>query len=169
MALPKRRRRNLHAMEKRRLAAAKLLNANWKRSEVANRFKVSVQTVSRWARKLAESGCETLRSAGCAGRKPRLSETGKERLKELLSKGPGQPDGGTSSWTLQRVAQLIKREFGIQYHPRHVWRVLLQLGWSYRRVPGRASECGDKPVKAGQKAWVPNRRKPQRKGRGVVS
>jgi transposase len=34
------------------------------------------------------------------------------------------------------VADLIKREFGVRYHPGHVWKILAALGWSPQRPAG---------------------------------
>src|SRR3954447_26005334 len=36
-------------------------------------------------------------------------------------------------WTWQRVAQVIKREFGVLYHPAHVSRILKRLGFSLQK------------------------------------
>jgi transposase len=32
------------------------------------------------------------------------------------------------SWTCPRVARLIESQFGVAYHPGHVWKVLTSLG-----------------------------------------
>ncbi|HEY6340617.1 MAG TPA: winged helix-turn-helix domain-containing protein [Bryobacteraceae bacterium] len=52
---------------------------------------------------------------------------------------------GTVTWremeaTCERVGQLIERNFEIDYHPGHVWRILRQLNWSPQQPVGRALE-----------------------------
>src|SRR5271154_2484786 len=43
-------------------------------------------------------------------------------------------------------ADLIGREFGIQYHAGHVWKLLRQLGWSPQRPAGRALERNEEAI-----------------------
>jgi transposase len=38
------------------------------------------------------------------------------------------------------VAKLIDQEFGVRYHPGHVWKVLTALGWSCQKPERRAIE-----------------------------
>jgi len=75
-------------------------------------------------------GLEALQKAGRAGRKPELSEGDRKRLEELLVQGPEKLGYETPLWTCARVAHLIDNEFGIEYHPGHVWKILDDLGWS---------------------------------------
>src|ERR1019366_3892577 len=37
--------------------------------------------------------------------------------------------------TSERVADLIEQEFGVRYHPGHVWKILVALGWSATKRP----------------------------------
>ena len=36
-------------------------------------------------------------------------------------------------WTLERVATLIEDEFGVAYHPGHVYKILERLGFSWKK------------------------------------
>jgi transposase len=38
------------------------------------------------------------------------------------------------------VTELIAQEFGVRYHPAHVWKVLTALGWSCQKRERRALE-----------------------------
>ena len=140
------------------MEGAKLLAEGLNNSEVGRRLEVSNQTVSRWARQLAEQGLDGLRQAGRAGRKPRLGEADQRRLEKLLAKGPERLGYETSLWTSARVAHLIEQEFGIRYHPGHVWRILGQLGWSCQRPVGRALERNEEAIRVWKKktwpAWL---------------
>jgi putative transposase len=46
----------------------------------------------------------------------------------------------TERWTLQRIAALIERAFGIHYHPRYLERPLKAHGFSVQRPATRAKE-----------------------------
>ena len=49
-------------------------------------------------------------------------------------------------WTVARITQLIAREFGVAYHPSHVWWLLRhRLGWSPQR-PVRQAKERDQPA-----------------------
>ena len=134
-------RRDFKAMEQRRFRALSLLEKGLSQAEVARRTKVSRQSVLRWNRQRLEGGQEALRAAGRAGRKPKL-ETDQERvLEKILVAGPEAAGFATPLWTLERVAKVIRREFGLACHATTALRVLRErLGWSCQKPVGRALE-----------------------------
>ncbi len=140
MGNPRGVRRDFEALEKRRFQAVRLFGKNLNNTEIGRRLKVSNQTVSRWRREYQEGGNVALRRAGRAGRLPCLNETDKARLIELLLQGPERLGYETPLWTCPRVADLIEQNFGVDYHPGHVWRILQQLNWSVQQPVGRALE-----------------------------
>lgn len=139
-------KRDFNALEKRRLAAVKLLEAGVHQSEVARRLDVHRQSVSRWAAALRQQGSAALRQAGRAGRRPRLSTEQKHQLKTELAKGAEAHGYNSGLWTIGRVAALIKELTGVEYHPGHAWRILRSLGWSSQRPVGRAVERDEKAI-----------------------
>ena len=88
----------------------------------------------------AENDCihAALRAAGRAGRKPRrkprLAPAQMVAIEAALRQGPRVHGFRTNLWTLPRVARLIKRLTGVQYHPGHVWRLLGALDWTLSAV-----------------------------------
>ena len=115
--------------------------------EVARRLRVCRQTVSGWVLQRRQGGEDALKGAGRAGRKPELSETDRQRLQDLLLQGPEQLGYETPLWTCGRVAHLIESEFGVAYHPGHVWKVLDALGWSCQRPVGNARERNEEEIR----------------------
>jgi len=140
-------KRDFDGLEQRRFQAAGLLSQGFNNSEVARRLKVSNQTVSRWTEPIRQGGLESLRQSGRAGRKPLLSDKSRSRLEELLKLRPEQLGYETSLRTSERVAHLIESEFGIRYHPGHVWKILVRLGWSCQRPMGRARERNEQAIR----------------------
>ena len=63
-------------------------------------------------------------------------------------------------WTCQRVAHLIKREFGVGYHPAHVSRILKKLGFSLQK-PDRLADQRDEDA---IQEWTENRWPELKKG-----
>ena len=73
---------------------------------------------------------EALRAKPHPGRPSRLTDDQKQELEAILLKGAVAAGFPTDLWTLPRVAQVIEREFGVKYHPGHVWHILQDMGWS---------------------------------------
>ena len=146
MGNPRGVRRDFEVLEQRRFEAARLLRKGLRQAEVARQVGVHRQSVSRWAKQLAEGGKASLKKAGRAGRKPRLSPADLRRVERGLKRGPQALGYGTGLWTARRVAKLIEQECGVKYHPGHVWRILRDLGWSVKRPIGRAVERDEQAI-----------------------
>ena len=76
----------------------------------------------------------------CKRLQPRLTPAQLAELDVALRQGPRAQGFRTSLWTLSRVARLITRLTGVQYHPGHVWRLLGTLKWTVQRPAKRAKE-----------------------------
>lgn len=139
-------RRDFVALEARRMEAARLFRRGHPQAEIARRLKVSRPTAHRWYGAWRLQGREALRAAGRAGRKPRLDAQARQRLEAALLQGPAAWGFATHLWTLGRVTQVIKKVCHVHYHPRHVWRVLRNLGWSRQRPARRAREREEQAI-----------------------
>jgi transposase len=49
-------------------------------------------------------------------------------------------------WTCERVAIVIRKEFGVSYHPAHVSRVVRALGLSLQKPQRRAEERDEEAI-----------------------
>jgi transposase len=158
-------KRDFEALERRRFQALRLLRQGLNQSEVARRVRVVRQSVARWVALERQSGERALRQAGRAGRKPRLTERQKTVLEQRLLAGPERLGYDTSLWSSERVAHLIEREFAVRYHPGHVWKLLVSLGWSCQRPVGRALERNEPAIRHWKKVtWPDIKKKPKKKG-----
>ena len=133
-------RRDFQKLEERRFRAVELLRQGVPQAEVARQVGVHRQSVSRWAMQLRQGGVRALKKAGHAGRRPRLRPDDLRRIEKGLRRGPEALGYETGLWTAWRVADLIKRECGVKYHPVQAWRILRRLGLSCQRPVGRALE-----------------------------
>lgn len=139
MGNPRGAKRNFDALEGRRLEAIRLWEQGETLATIARRVGVVRQSVYRWVSAYRREGPAGVKKAGRAGRKPLLSAAEKRRLSELLLKGPERLGYDTPVWTCPRVAHLIEQEFGVRYHPGHVWKLLIAVGWSPQRRRCRRS------------------------------
>jgi transposase len=57
-------------------------------------------------------------------------------LLEILLKGAVAWGFPNELWTLKRIGRVILKEFGVEYHPGHIWKVLKMAGWSCQ-IPER--------------------------------
>jgi transposase len=164
MGNPRGVRRDFEALEKRRFAAMALFGKDLNNSEIGRQLKISNQTVSRWRKEYQAGGEKALHRAGRAGRKPLLSADQRLGLVESLLKGPEQLGYETPLWTCGRVSHLIEEEFGIHYHPGHVWRILRELNWSPQRPVGKALERDEIAIAEWKnKTWPELKKKPKKK------
>src|SRR5882672_8398615 len=136
MATTRRRQRDFAALEARRMEAARLFARNVSQHEVAWQLGVSVTAAHRWFHAGQAQGRRGLKAAGRAGRKPRLDRAALTRVERALLQGAPVHGFATDLWTLPRIATVIKRLTGVQFHPGHVWYLLRALQWSVQR-PGR--------------------------------
>lgn len=135
-----------HQLERRRHRAIAFLKAGKNLSTVANAVGSSVSSVFRWWQAYRQHGQKGLQSKPTPGRPPKLSETQKKKLVTLLLKGACAAGYKTELWTLQRIAQVIEKHFGVQYHPSHVWKLLVSLGWSCQKPERRALQRDEKEI-----------------------
>jgi transposase len=122
-----------------------LLNNGLTMEEVSHRVGTSIASVCRWRQAVAKGGLAALTAKPVPGRPPKLSPAQCARLLEVLLEGAMAYGYPNEIWTLKRIAKVIRQEFGVRYHPNHVWRILRELHWSCQ-VPER------RPVRRDQEA-----------------
>jgi transposase len=132
-------------LERRRQRAVQLVDAGERPSVVARILGVTPSSLSRW-RRLARQA-DGLAAKPIPGRTPRLRDEQLSALEALLNQGAVVHGWANHLWTAKRVAVLIKRHFGIDYHPEHARKVLKRrLGWTSQKPQKHARECRDKEV-----------------------
>ena len=133
-------------LEQRRLHAVAMLKQGMRPAAVAKALKTSQASVSRWRAAMLEGGAKALAAKPVPGRPLKLGLTQRQRIGELLLKGPAHWGYETELWTLQRVADVIERTFEVRYHPSQAWRILLSLGWSCQKPDCRARERDEEAI-----------------------
>lgn len=118
-------------MEERRLEGGRLLKAGKvSQAEIARQLGVSRTTVSDWAKKVEKAGIRGLHKRKAKGGISKLTQEQAQKLKRFLDRGALACGFSTDRWTLQRVSELIEREFRVTYHPNYLNRLLDKLGFS---------------------------------------
>lgn len=134
-------------LEKRRHKAIEL-SANGKQTvEIAHIVGASRRTVRRWKALFRKKGTKGLQARPAPGRPVRLNSGQLNDLEQALLKGARAFGYDTDLWTCPRVAEVIRREFGVRYHVDHIGRLLHSLGWSPQRPQRRALERDEQKVR----------------------
>ena len=120
--------------------------------DVARRVGASPSSVWRWKQAFDGGGLPALAPKPVPGRPRKLGPPQCQRLLALLLKGAMAYGYPNDLWTLKRIARVIRREFGVRYHPNHVWRLLRRCGWSCQ-VPERRAVQRDEAAIARWKRY----------------
>ena len=131
---------NPKQLERRRRRAIDLLEKGLSLSAVARAVGSSVSSVFLWRRVFKTKGRQGLAPKPTPGRPPKLRRRQTATLVKVLLTGPQAAGFPTDLWTTRRIAEVIDRRFGVRYHPNHIWRLLVGLGWSCQKPQTKARE-----------------------------
>jgi transposase len=150
--------------EWRRLRAWELHQEGWSGKDIAAALAVSRAAVSGWLKRARVGGGEALRRHPAPGRMPKLTNEQRAALPDLLAKGAEAYGFVGQVWTTKRVAVVIKRVFGVSYHPAHVSRLLRQERLSVQKPIRRASQRREAKIAAWRdETWPALQAKPRPK------
>ena len=132
-------------LERRRRRAVELVEQGESPTLVGRILGVQPTSIHRWRRMARQpSGLD---ARPLPGSKPRLSDEQLRQLEALLLQGAKTHGWPNELWTAERVARLIRRHFGIDFHPEHVRKILKRrLGWTSQKPRRKARERDDKEV-----------------------
>jgi transposase len=121
--------------------------------------------VSQWLKRARHEGVEALRRHPAPGPTPKLAADQLDQIPGLLARGPEAYGFRGQRWTCKRVAEVLRRPFGVTYHPAHVSRLLQALRHSVQRPVERAPQRDERAIAAWwQQRWPALEKKPPRKG-----
>lgn len=129
--------------ERRRVAATlfpRVRRGTLSQAAIAGHLGVSREAVRQWYVAWQQAGVRGLRRRPTPGPRSKLTTAEWRRLAVLLRRGAVACGYDTEQWTLRRVAHLIRREFGVRYHPRYLERPLKALGFRPQRPAVQAKE-----------------------------
>jgi transposase len=125
----------------KRLRAVVLNSEGHTSGELAEILKSPRSKVSEWLQRYQREGIDGLLEGYRSGRPAQLTEKQQQQLGDILDSGPVAYGLDTGIWTSPMIAWVVEEEFGVQYHPGHVRKLLHGWGFSMqrpRRVLARA-------------------------------
>ena len=141
--------------EGRRRRAWELAQQGWKQRAIAAALGVTPGAVSQWLKRARTDGVEALRRHPAPGPMPRLTAAQRDQIPTLLARGPEAYGFRGQVWTCKRVAEVLRRTFGVTYHPAHINRLLHALHHSVQRPAVRATQRDERAIAAWWQARWP--------------
>ena len=143
----------------RRRRALALLDEGHSLNEVARQIGCNASSVMRWRNARRRRGAKGLEVRFSPGRPPRLDRKQQKRLLRVLLKGALAQGYRTNLWTTVRIAEVIRRDFGVEYHRDHVGRLMHQFGWSPQKPERRDVERDEDAIERWKKKDWPRVKK----------
>ena len=157
-------------LERRRRRAVALLDKGGGVREVAGMVGASPAAVTRWRQAYEKRGEAGLCAKPHLGRTPKLSLKQRRKLIRLLKQGPGKHGYRTEVWTLKRVADVIRKQFGVRYDSSGVWHVLQGMNWSCQKPDRRARKRDEKAIERWRtKDWPRIKKCPKKQAQRCLS
>jgi transposase len=129
----------------RRRAVAQVFSGQTQ-AAVAQALGVHPVTVAKWMVRHREVGAAGLVARPTPGRPRFLSPTQELLVKAWLRQKPTDHGFRTDLWSARRVVELIRREFGVTFHPASMRRWLTERGYSPQRPARQARQRNDDAV-----------------------
>ena len=121
-------------MAERREEAIQLLQAGeMRQAQIARYLGVSEAAVSKWKKKLEEEGPESLELRKATGRPPMLEKDAKQRLLDKLESGAAAAGFRRDFWDLEKVNEVIQKDFDVNYNKNYIYELLHDLKWKLPR------------------------------------
>jgi transposase len=127
-------------LEARRRTAIEKLRVGWTQVAVADFLGVHPVTVAKWTGRHRLEGDAGLAARPTPGRPRFLTPSQERTVLRWLADKPTTQGFRTDLWTARRVADLIRRRFGVDYHPDYLRAWLRQRGYSPQKPRRRAKQ-----------------------------
>ena len=133
-------------LERRRRRAVELVRQGESPAKVAYFLGCGRSSVYTWV-KLDRDAPEKLAAKPHTGPKARLSDKQVRELEGLLLKGAKAHGWPNDLWSAHRIAEMIRRHFGVEYHVEHARKIIRRrLNWSSQKPEKKAKQRNDEKI-----------------------
>lgn len=106
--------------ERRRHLAVQRVEEGYSQEEVASFLGVSPSAVSQWMKAFRNGGAAALAAKPASGRPPKLTLKQEAEVLSWFTRSPTEFGFRNELWTAPRVAEVIRKTWGIKFHPRYL-------------------------------------------------
>lgn len=117
-------------LEYRRQLAVQRVLEGYSVEQVSKFLGVTPRSIRRWLAAFHAGGSQALVARPVPGRPPKLTRTQEKVVQRWLADNPSMYNFPTELWTCQRLATLIRQEFGVSFHPGYLATWLRQRGFT---------------------------------------
>ena len=133
-------------LERRRRRAVELMQQGESPTLIARILGVGRTSLYRWLA-LAQQSPEALAAKPHPGPAPRLTGPQIQELERRLPEGARAHGWHNDLWSARRVAEVIRRRFGVGYHTEHVRKIIRRrLNWSSQRPQKKAKQRNEEKI-----------------------
>ena len=155
-------------LETYRFASIRLHEEKVSVAVIARAFGVRSTSVYRWWAKKRRTGLESLKLTKAVGPPPALSAEPFQQLLGWLKQPASELGYATDLWSGPRIRHLVKRRYGVAYHPKHMPRLLRRLGLVIKFPERRALEQDPQQVREWKETRLPAILEDAKKRRALV-
>ncbi|MCK4624554.1 MAG: transposase [Phycisphaerae bacterium] len=137
-------------LERRRRLAIHLMQQGHTQAQAARIVRANRSSVNRWWKAYRRKGPKALNATPPTGPPSKLTARQKRGLLRRLQRGAKNNGFSTDLWTCPRIAQLIRKHYGVRYHVDSLPRFLRSLGLTPQKPAKRAIERDEKAIQT----WV---------------
>jgi transposase len=127
-------------LEARRITAVRRVKEGWSQKDVATFLGVHPVTIAKWVARHREDGNDGLKAKPTPGRPRFLTSDQERKVLGWLDESPTQHGFDTNLWTARRVAELIRKKFGVQFHPNYLREWLSKRNYTPQKPARRARQ-----------------------------
>ena len=124
-------RRSKDVNQSRRLLSLAAVRDGMDRGSAAKIGGMDRQTLRDWVHRFNAAGPDGLLDNWTEGPKPRLSAEQLAELATIVEAGPDREKDGVVRWRRIDLKRVIAERFGVDFHVRHVGKLLKKLGFSH--------------------------------------
>ena len=151
------------------MQAWRLKQLGWKQRDIAVALGASESAVSQWVAAARAGGTDGLLARPAPGRPAKVTPAQRRLIPDFLWHGPEAYGFRGEVWTCGRVAQVLKEEWGVEYSPSHVSRILKGLGWTPQVPVTRAIQRDEAAIERWRaEVWPVLRARAKRERRTLV-
>jgi transposase len=144
-------RRAKDVNQSRRLLSLAAVRDGMDRGSAAKMGGMDRQTLRDWVHRFNASGPDGLIDNWTEGPKPRLSEEQMAEFAKVVEAGPDRETDGVVRWRRIDLKHVIVEKFNVDFHPRHVGKLLKKLGFSHISARPRHPAQDERIVEAYKK------------------
>jgi Transposase and inactivated derivatives len=136
--------------------------------QVAEAYQVNRTTLFRWAKRFATNGARGLERRLGSGRPRLLAAFDMEALNDIVLEPASNFGFETDLWTVGRLQQVIREQYGSTVSRDTVWRRLREAGFTYQKPERRYFEVNEEARQEWMQTEAPQIRAAVREFRAIL-